>query len=129
MIRQIDSAGRIFISMKWLAHCTESIAIIKTADKGQGLILEPFDPQKHDLENVLFRKVDDHARIKIPPDLFRVVGLSAQNQYDLYIAPDNTAYLRKMGNYCDVCGRETKTRTVLGRELCEDCFNLLKQSE
>lgn len=126
MKRKIDCACRIKISDKWRSLCQENIAVIKLNDNG--IVLEPYDPERHDLEKVLYRKVDDHGRVKLPLDFYKALGFDNDGEYDLYIAPDSTAYIRRNGNYCDVCGEERNTRTVLGRELCDDCFRALKRS-
>lgn len=127
MDRRIDAVSRILISERWRRCCPQATAIIKINDTG--LVLEPYDPEKHDLDKVLYRKIDDHGRVKFPSDLFKALGFTRDKQYHLYIAPDNTAYIRKMGCYCDVCGEDRPTRTVLGRELCDECFGILKRSK
>ena len=63
-----------------------------------------------------------HARIKIPPDILRALGFSLEEQYHLFISPDNTALVRRMGDCCDVCGEKTQTKMILGRNVCPDCM-------
>ena len=127
MTRIIDKAGRIHISQKWLRCCVDSAAIISVGDGA--IIIKPYDPKIHNLDTMLFRKLDDHARLKIPPDIIKALGFSIEEQYHLYIAPDNTALVRRMGNYCDVCGQETQTKMILGRNVCSRCLDKLKRSE
>lgn len=127
MTRIIDKVGRIHISHKWMQHCTDSTAVI-TVDK-ECIIIQPYDPQKHNLNTVLYRRLDERARVKIPPDIYRALGFSTEEMCHLYIAPDNTAMVRKPGDYCDICGQETETRVVLGRSICQICFDNLKRSE
>ncbi|MEA4895898.1 MAG: hypothetical protein VB064_11655 [Oscillospiraceae bacterium] len=127
MTRIIDKVGRIYISQKWLECCTDSTAVI-TVNSG-GLNIQPYDPQKHSLDTLLYRKLDDHARLKIPPDILKGVGFSCEEECHLYIGPDNVALVRRMGDYCDVCGKETKTKVILGRNVCLSCFEKLKRCE
>lgn len=127
MIRTLDKFGRIYISQKWLQSCKDSIAIISVIS-GE-VSLQPYDPHKHCLEGLLYRRLDDHARIKIPPNILRALGFTLDEQYHLYIAPDNTALVRRMGDYCDVCGEKTQTKMILGRNVCPDCMDKLKRSE
>lgn len=127
MTRVIDKTGRIYISQKWLQSCMESTAIISV---GSGsIIIQPYNPQKHNLDGLLYRRLDDHARIKIPPDIMKGIGFASGEQYHLYISPDNTALVRRMGDYSDVCGEETQTKMILGRNVCPRCLEYLKRSE
>lgn len=127
MKRLFDNFGRIYISQNWLQYCTDTTAVI-SIDKGC-LIIQPYNPQKHDPKEQLCRKLDDRARVKIPPDILKAVGFTIGEEYHLYIAHDNTVLLRKKGSYCDVCGKETEVKPVLGRSLCQCCFDYLKRSE
>ncbi len=127
MTRTIDRVGRIYISQKWLQCCIESTAIISVGNGS--IIIQPYDPQKHNLDNLLYRRLDDHARIKIPPDIIKGLGFTCEEKYHLYISPDNTVLVRKMGDYCDVCGEETQTKMILGRNVCPLCLEYLKRCE
>ncbi|MEA4848956.1 MAG: hypothetical protein VB106_17115 [Clostridiaceae bacterium] len=127
MERIIDKVGRIHILHKWMQHCVDSTVVISV--NNGGIIIQPYDPQKHDLNILLYRRLDERARVKIPPDIIKALGFSIEQKCHLYIASDNTALVRRMGDYCDVCGKETKTKVILGRNLCKSCFEKLKRCE
>lgn len=127
MVRMLDSAGRILISQRWQKHCAEHKAVIKV-EEGE-VIIAPYDPEHCEIEGGLIRKVDDHGRLKISPVIFCAAGLGDEDRLHLHIDINNVAHLRRMGEYCDVCGRQTQTKPVLGRQICNECFDILKRSE
>ncbi|MEG2383339.1 MAG: hypothetical protein RSB39_07090 [Oscillospiraceae bacterium] len=127
MVRTIDSAGRILISQRWQKFCVEHKAVI-IVEQGE-VIITPYDPERCKIEGRLIRKVDDHGRIKISPVIFGAAGLGDESQLHLHIDINNVAHLRRMDEYCDVCGRQTQTKAVLGRRVCDECFDILKRSE
>jgi len=124
VIRTIDKFGRIAISVKWLKQLPDATVIV-SVEEGK-IVIQPYDPSKHDLSIQLNRRVDENARLKISPDIIRAAGLSTKGPFNLFIFPDNTAWLRKAGNYCDDCGKETKTLVYKRRNVCQDCFEKMK---
>ena len=127
MIRKIDPLGRITISLKWFNNLSDSRVIVSV--KEGTITIQPYDPKKHNLEVLLYRRLDDHSRIKLSPDIFRAAGLSTKDTQDIFIAPDNKVLIRKLGDYCDSCGMEAKTQAYKRRKLCQQCIDKLKRCE
>ncbi|MEL7655186.1 MAG: hypothetical protein AAGU75_04675 [Bacillota bacterium] len=127
MTRTFDKLGRIYISGNWMKHCEDSTAVITIKDGGIAIL--PYDQQKHHFDVQLCRRLDERARVKIPPDILKALNFTVEEKYHLYIGSDNTALLRRMGDYCDVCGQQTQTQMVLGRNICTSCLDILKRSE
>jgi hypothetical protein len=124
VIRTIDKFGRIAISMRWFKQLSGTTVIV-AVEKGK-IVIQPYDPSKHDLNILLNRRVDENARLKISPDIIRAAGLSTKGPFNLFVFPDNTAWLRKAGNYCDACGKEASTLVYKRRNLCKECFEKMK---
>ncbi len=124
MLRTIDKFGRITISMKWLKQLPDAKVIV-SVEEGK-IVIQPYNPSKHDLSILLNRNVDDHARLKISPDIIRAAGLSTKGPFNLFVFQDNTAWLRKAGNYCDDCGKEAETLLYKRRNLCQECLDKMK---
>ena len=75
----------------------------------------------------IVRKLDDLGRIVLPVELRRTLDIADKSPLEIYVEGDSII-LRKYNPSCIFCGKEAVTEH-LGRGICNDCLQKLKQGE
>lgn len=73
------------------------------------------------------RKVDELGRVVIPIELRRTLQIEEKDPLEIYVDGEKII-LRKYEPGCIFCGNADKLRNFKDKNICEDCFNLMKNS-
>ena len=71
------------------------------------------------------RKVDELGRVVIPIELRRTLQIEEKDPLEIYVDGEKII-LKKYEPGCIFCGSADKLRTFKDKNICEDCFNLMK---
>lgn len=71
------------------------------------------------------RKVDELGRVVIPIELRRTLQIEEKDPLEIYVDGEKII-LKKYEPGCIFCGNADKLRTFNDKNICEDCFNLMK---
>ena len=71
------------------------------------------------------RKVDELGRVVIPIELRRTLQIEEKDPLEIYVDGEKII-LKKYEPGCIFCGNADKLRTFKDQNICEDCFNLMK---
>ena len=73
------------------------------------------------------RKVDELGHVVIPIELRRTLQIEEKDPLEIYVDGEKII-LRKYEPGCIFCGNADKLRNFKDKNICEDCFNLMKNS-
>ena len=71
------------------------------------------------------RKVDELGRVVIPIELRRTLQMEEKDPLEIYVDGEKII-LKKYEPGCIFRGNADKLRTFKDKNICEDCFNLMK---
>lgn len=73
----------------------------------------------------IVRKVDELGRIVLPIELRRTLDIAEKDSLEIYVDED-TIILRKYQPACIFCDKAKDVVVYMGKNVCKDCLEALK---
>ncbi|HHT48429.1 MAG TPA: AbrB/MazE/SpoVT family DNA-binding domain-containing protein [Firmicutes bacterium] len=73
----------------------------------------------------IVRKVDELGRVVIPIELRRTLRIEEKDALEIYVDGEKII-LKKYEPACIFCGNAENVRNFRDKNICQDCFNAMK---
>ena len=76
----------------------------------------------------IVRKVDELGRIVLPIELRRTLGINIKDALEIFVDND-TIVLKQYMPCCVFCGEAGELVNYMGKNICKDCLNQIKNAK
>ena len=78
-------------------------------------------------ETGMFRKIDELGRIVIPKEIRRALNLKEKDAVEFFLENEGIV-LKKYADRCVFCGQTEVLHKFMDQNICDTCYNIIKQS-
>ena len=73
----------------------------------------------------IVRQIDELGRIVLPKELRNILEIKIKDRLEIFLDGDRII-IEKYEQSCAICGHSERLKVFHGKQLCENCINVIK---